>query len=81
MANPALTDHIYGAAKPEAIEFATSTAAQIDAYQLADKAFNNASNQVGSHMGNYGLSSSDLRTALALQEQPRLSLLKTKHDM
>jgi maltose/moltooligosaccharide transporter len=57
MANPALTDHIYGAAKPEAIEFATSTAAQIDAYQLADKAFNDASNQVGSHMGNYGLSS------------------------
>ena len=57
MANPALTDHVYGAAKPEAIEYAVSSAAQIEAYQLADKAFNDASNQVGSYMGNYGLSS------------------------
>ena len=57
MANPALTDHVYGAAKPEAIEYAVSSAAQIEAYQLADRAFNDASNQVGSYMGNYGLSS------------------------
>lgn len=57
MANPALTDHVFNAAKPEAIDFAVSTAEQIDAYQLADKAFNDASNKVGSYMGNYGLSS------------------------
>ena len=57
MANPALTDHVYWAAKPEAIEYAVSSAAQIEAYQLADRAFNAASNQVGSYMGNYGLSS------------------------
>ena len=57
MANPALTDHVYGAAKPEAIEYAVSSAAQIEAYQFADRAFNDASNQVGSYMGNYGLSS------------------------
>ena len=57
MANPALTDHVFNAAKPEAIDFAVSTAEQIDAYQIADRAFNDASNKVGSYMGNYGLSS------------------------
>ena len=57
MANPALTDHIFDAAKPATIDFAVSTAEQIEAYQIADKAFNDASNQVGSYMGNYGLSS------------------------
>ncbi|MEK9998059.1 MAG: MFS transporter, partial [Cryomorphaceae bacterium] len=57
MANPALTDHVFDAAKPEAIDFAVSTAEQIDAYQIADRAFNDASNKVGSYMGNYGLSS------------------------
>ena len=57
MANPALTSHVFDAAKPEAIDFAVSTAEQIEAYQLADRAFNDASNQVGSYMGNYGLSS------------------------
>jgi maltose/moltooligosaccharide transporter len=40
MANPALTDHVFNAAKPEAIDFAVSTAEQIDAYQIADRAFN-----------------------------------------
>ena len=57
MANPALTDHVFNAAKPEAIDFAVSTAEQIDAYKVADRAFNDASNKVGSAMGNYGLSS------------------------
>ena len=57
MANPALTDHIFNAAKPEAIDFAVSTSDQIQIYQNADRAFNEASNKVGSYMGNYGLSS------------------------
>ena len=52
MANPALTDHVFDAAKPEAIDFAVSTAEQIDAYQIVDRAFNDASNKVGSYMGN-----------------------------
>jgi maltose/moltooligosaccharide transporter len=57
MANPALTDHVFNAAKPEAIDFAVSTTDQIQIYQNADRAFNDASNKVGSYMGNYGLSS------------------------
>lgn len=66
MANPALTSHVFDAAKPVAIEFATSTAEQIKAYQAADKAFNDASNQVGSYMGNYGLSSMAFALLLTL---------------
>ena len=66
MANPALTAHVYDAAKPAAIEFATSTEAQIEAYTVADRAFNNASNQVGSYMGNYGLSSMAFALLLTL---------------
>ena len=57
MANPALTDHVFNAAKPQTIEFAVSTSDQIQIYQNADRAFNEASNKVGSYMGNYGLSS------------------------
>ena len=57
MANPALTDHVFNAAKPETIDFAVSTSDQIQIYQNADRAFNEASNKVGSYMGNYGLSS------------------------
>ena len=57
MANPALTDHVFQASKPDAIEFANSTADQIEAYRTQDKAFNDASDQVGAYMGNYGLSS------------------------
>ena len=57
MANPALTDHVFHASKPEAIDFTLSTTEQIDVYQIADRAFNDASNKVGSYMGNYGLSS------------------------
>ena len=57
MANPALTDHVFQASKPASIEFANSTADQIEAYRTQDKAFNDASDQVGAYMGNYGLSS------------------------
>lgn len=57
MANPALTDHVFQASKPAAIEFMNSTADQIEAYRTQDKAFNDASDQVGAYMGNYGLSS------------------------
>ena len=57
MANPALTDHVFNAAKPDTIDFAVSTSDQIQIYQNADRAFNEASNKVGSYMGNYGLSS------------------------
>lgn len=66
MANPALTDHVFEASKPAAIEFVNSTADQIDAYRIQDKAFNDASDQVGAYMGNYGLSSMGFALLLTL---------------
>ena len=66
MANPALTDHIFEASKPAAIEFVNSTADQIEAYRIQDKAFNDASDQVGAYMGNYGLSSMAFALLLTL---------------
>ncbi len=66
MANPALTDHVFEASKPAAIEFVNSTADQIEAYRIQDKAFNDASDQVGAYMGNYGLSSMGFALLLTL---------------
>ena len=66
MANPALTDHVFEASKPAAIEFVNSTADQIEAYRVQDKAFNDASDQVGAYMGNYGLSSMAFALLLTL---------------
>ena len=66
MANPALTDHVFDAPKPAAIEFATSTPEQVEEYKAADRAFNDASNQVGSYMGYYGLSSMAFALLLTL---------------
>ena len=66
MANPALTEHVFEASKPAAIEFVNSTADQIDAYRIQDKAFNDASDQVGAYMGNYGLSSMAFALILTL---------------
>lgn len=66
MANPALTDHVFEASKPAAIEFVNSTADQIEVYRVQDKAFNDASDQVGAYMGNYGLSSMAFALILTL---------------
>ena len=66
MANPAITDHVFDASKPAAIEFATATPEAIAAYQAQDKAFNDASDQVGAYMGNYGLSSMAFALLLTL---------------
>ena len=66
MANPALTDHVFEASKPAAIEFVNSTADQIEVYRVQDKAFNDASDQVGAYMGNYGLSSMGFALLLTL---------------
>lgn len=71
MANPALTDHVFHAPKPAAIELATSTPDAVSAYRAADKAFNDASNQVGSYMGYYGLSSMAFALLLTLWTSKR----------
>lgn len=51
MATPALTEHVFNAAKP------TKEAITPEAYKLANLAYNNAADLVGSAMGTYGLSS------------------------
>jgi maltose/moltooligosaccharide transporter len=66
MANPGLTDHVFHAPKPQAIDYTLSTEAEIEAYKVADKAFNDASNEVGSYMGYYGLSSMAFALLLTL---------------
>lgn len=71
MANPALTDHVFDARKPVAIEFATATPEAIAEYQAQDKAFNDASDQVGAYMGNYGLSSMAFALLLTLYTAKR----------
>jgi len=51
MATPALTEHVFNAPKPD------STLMSPEAYTIADSAYNNAADLVGSSMGTYGLSS------------------------
>ncbi len=51
MATPALTEHVYNSPKPDAGSMSA------DAYKVADLAYNNAADLVGSSMGVYGLSS------------------------
>ncbi|SCY42804.1 maltose/moltooligosaccharide transporter [Nonlabens sp. Hel1_33_55] len=74
LANPALTEHIYNAPKPDVKNFAQLDnndevlldanqatlfldQARADDYATQDKAYNEASDDVGSKMGIYGLSS------------------------
>ncbi|AZQ43528.1 MFS transporter [Nonlabens ponticola] len=81
LANPALTEHVYNAPKPDVKDFAQlddndevlldanqatlflNQAAQDD-YKTQDKAYNDASDDVGSKMGIYGLSSMIFALAL-----------------
>jgi maltose/moltooligosaccharide transporter len=57
MATPALTDYVYKAPAPQKQAYNLSVASQLDAYNVANKAYQTASDSVGSAMGIYGLSS------------------------
>lgn len=57
MATPALTEHVFKAAAPDAKAFDMTVPAQAAAFDLANAAYQNASDLVGSYMGYYGLSS------------------------
>ena len=57
MATPAITEHVFKAAKPSANDFDMGNALAAEAYKTADLAYNNAADMVGSAMGTYGLSS------------------------
>lgn len=57
MATPALTEHVFRAPAPDPAAFDMAVPAQAAAYQVANGAFQNAADLVGSYMGYYGLSS------------------------
>jgi maltose/moltooligosaccharide transporter len=57
LATPALTEHVFKAPAPDPSAFNMHIAAQADAFQSANSAFQNAADLVGSYMGFYGLSS------------------------
>lgn len=57
MATPALTDYVYKAPAPQKEAYNFSIPAQETAFNVANKAYQTASDNVGSAMGIYGLSS------------------------
>jgi len=57
LANPALTEHVFKAPVPDLMLFDMDIPASAKAYTIANTAFQKASNEVGSYMGVYGLSS------------------------
>jgi maltose/moltooligosaccharide transporter len=57
MSTPALTEHVFKTPAPNANLFDMTVAAQAEAYKVADAAFQNSANLVGSYSGYYGLSS------------------------
>lgn len=57
MSNPALTEHVFGAAKPDKSNFDLIDNKTNAAYDAANLAYNNASDIISSAMGMYGLTS------------------------
>lgn len=57
LANPALTEHVFETPAPVSSAYNMEVAAEAEAFDLANTAFQESSNLVGSAMGIYGLSS------------------------
>jgi maltose/moltooligosaccharide transporter len=57
MANPALTEHVFQTPMPVKSAYDMTSPAAAEAFKAASTAFQKSSNQVGSYMGLYGLSS------------------------
>lgn len=57
LANPALTEHVFHTPAPVQSLYDMTNAAQAEAFNIANTAFQKSSNLVGSAMGVYGLSS------------------------
>ncbi|EAY31694.1 MFS transporter [Microscilla marina] len=57
MANPALTEHVFQTPMPVKSAYDMASPAAAKAFKVASTAFQKSSNQVGSYMGIYGLSS------------------------
>jgi len=71
MANPALTEHVFNAPIPIASAYDMTIPAQAEAFNIANTAFQEASNSVGSAMGVYGLSSMVFALALVFYTRKR----------
>ena len=57
MANPALTEHVFNTPAPVKSAYDMANTVQAEAFNVANTAFQESSNSVGSAMGVYGLSS------------------------
>jgi len=57
MANPALTEHVFNTPAPSEVNYDMFTPAGLQAFDIANTAFQESSNSVGSAMGIYGLAS------------------------
>jgi len=57
MSTPALSEHVFQAPKPDAAMFEMSIQDELAVYQVKDRLYNDAADQIGSSMGIYGLSS------------------------
>ena len=71
LANPALTEHVFNTPAPVQSAFDMTNAAQAEAFNLANTAFQKSSNLVGSAMGIYGLSSMVFALLLVLYTSKR----------
>jgi len=66
MATPALTEHVFGAPAPDAKAFDMGVPAQAEGFRVANAAFQDSADLVGSFMGYYGLSSMVFALLLSL---------------
>ncbi|WP_299123025.1 MFS transporter [uncultured Tenacibaculum sp.] len=71
MANPALTEHVFKTPAPIEANYDMAVAAQAEAFNVANTAFQKSSNLVGSYMGTYGLSSMAFALLLVLYTSKR----------
>ncbi|WP_299621157.1 MFS transporter [uncultured Tenacibaculum sp.] len=71
MANPALTEHVFDAPAPVKESYNMDNPKELEAYNVANTAFQKASNSVGSYMGVYGLSSMAFALLLVLYTSKR----------
>ncbi|MCF2875132.1 MULTISPECIES: MFS transporter [unclassified Tenacibaculum] len=71
MANPALTEHVFKTPAPIKANYDMAVAAQAEAFNVANTAFQKSSNLVGSYMGTYGLSSMAFALLLVLYTSKR----------
>ena len=71
MANPALTEHVFKTPAPIEKEYVMTDAIQKEAFDVKNTAFQKSSNEVGSYMGIYGLSSMVFALILVLYTRKR----------